>query len=166
MKVTIEISPDIEEKLLKKCEERGLSPSQFILTLLEWYFIKRYQAKPIEISELVAYARKIGTEKMKTCKYSDGKFCLLESLDDLFEDKNPEHLNIYKCLFCSYYTDRRREKRREKLKIDEDIVKIAKLTAKFVVELYGDRLGYKPKLKVEEDEAEKVEKIKKLIEDW
>ncbi len=163
MRVTIDIPPDIEEKLLEKCEEKGVSPSQFILALLEWYFLKRYKAKPVEISELVAYAKKIGTERMKNCKYSDGRYCLLESLDDVFEEKTPEPLSIYKCLFCSYYTDRRREKRRESLKIDEDLIKIAKLSAKMVVELYGDKLGYRPKLKVEEDE---VEKIKKLIEDW
>ncbi|WP_457549552.1 hypothetical protein [Archaeoglobus sp.] len=163
MRVTIDIPPDIEEKLLKKCEEKGVTPSQFILALLEWYFLRRYQAKPLEVSELVAYAKKIGSERMKFCKYSDGKFCMLESLDDVFEEKSPEPLNIYKCLFCPNYVDRRREKRRESLKLDENMINVAKLAARFVVELYGDRLGYRPKLKVEEDE---VEKVKKLIEDW
>ena len=167
MRITIDIPPDIEELLLKKCEEKNLTPSQFILALLEWYFLKRTQTKPLEISEFLAYAKKIGSERMKTCKYSDGKFCMLESLDDVFEDKTPEPLNIYKCLFCSSYVNRKREKRRESLKIDDDIVKIARLTAKFVVELYGDKLGYRPKLKVEEESIEeKVDKIKKLIEDW
>jgi hypothetical protein len=163
MRVTIDIPPDIEEKLLKKCEEKGVTPSQFILALLEWYFLKRYQAKPLEVSELVAYAKKIGSERMKYCKYSDGKFCMLESLDDVFEEKTPEPLNIYKCLFCPNYVDRRREKRRESLKLDENMINVAKLAARFVVELYGDKLGYRPKLKVEEDE---VEKVKRLIEDW
>ncbi|WP_456328481.1 hypothetical protein [Archaeoglobus sp.] len=163
MRITIDIPPDIEEKLLKKCEEKGVSPSQFILALLEWYFLKRYQAKPLEISELVAYAKKIGSERMKNCKYSDGKFCMLESLDDVFEERTPEPLNIYKCLFCPNYVDRRREKRRESLKVDENMINVAKLAARFVVELYGDKLGYRPKLKVEEDE---VEKVRKLIEDW
>ncbi|ADB58676.1 hypothetical protein [Archaeoglobus profundus] len=165
MKVTIEIPPDIEEKLLKKCEEKGVSPSQFILALLEWYFLKRYQAKPLEISELVAYAKKIGSERVKYCKYSDGKFCMLESLDDVFEEKAPEPLNIYKCLFCPNYVDKRRERRRESLKIDEDMINVAKLAARFVVELYGDKLGYRPQLKVEDDK-EDIEKVKKLIEDW
>jgi hypothetical protein len=59
--------------------------------------------------------------------------------------------------------DRRREKRRESLKLDENMINVAKLAARFVVELYGDKLGYRPKLKVEEDE---VEKVKRLIEDW
>ena len=163
MRVTIDIPPDIEEKLLKKCEEKGVTPSQFILALLEWYFLKRYQAKPLEVSELIAYAKKIGSERMKYCKYSDGKFCMLESLDDVFEEKTPEPLNIYKCLFCPNYVDRRREKRRESLKLDENMINVAKLAARFVVELYGDKLGYRPKLKVEEDE---VEKVKRLIEDW
>ncbi len=163
MRITIDIPPDIEEKLLKKCEEKGVSPSQFILALLEWYFLKRYQAKPLEISELVAYAKKIGSERMKNCKYSDGKFCMLESLDDVFEERTPEPLNIYKCLFCPNYVDKRREKRRESLKVDENMINVAKLAARFVVELYGDKLGYRPKLKVEEDE---VEKVRKLIEDW
>ena len=163
MRVTIDVPPDIEEKLLKKCEEKGVTPSQFILALLEWYFLKRYQAKPLEVSELVAYAKKIGSERMKYCKYSDGKFCMLESLDDVFEEKTPEPLNIYKCLFCPNYVDRRREKRRESLKLDENMINVAKLAARFVVELYGDKLGYRPKLKVEEDE---VEKVKRLIEDW
>ncbi len=163
MKVTLDIPLDIEEKLLKVCEEKGITPSQFILALLEWYFLKRHRAKPLEISELLAYAKKIGEERIKNCKYSDGKFCLLESLDDIFEEESPEPLSIYKCLFCSSYVDKRREKRRESLKIDEDIIKIAKLSAKLVVELYGDRLGYRPKLKVEEDE---VEKIRKLIDEW
>ncbi len=163
MRVTIDVPPDIEEKLLKKCEEKGVTPSQFILALLEWYFLKRYQAKPLEVSELIAYAKKIGSERMKYCKYSDGKFCMLESLDDVFEEKTPEPLNIYKCLFCPNYVDRRREKRRESLKLDENMINVAKLAARFVVELYGDKLGYRPKLKVEEDE---VEKVKRLIEDW
>ena len=163
MRVTIEIPPDIEEKLLKKCEEKGVTPSQFILALLEWYFLKRYQAKPLEVSELIAYAKKIGSERMKYCKYSDGKFCMLESLDDVFEEKTPEPLNIYKCLFCPNYVDRRRERRRGSLKLDENMINVAKLAARFVVELYGDKLGYRPKLKVEEDE---IEKVKRLIEDW
>ncbi len=166
MRVTIEIPPDIEERLLKVCEEKGLTPSQFILALLEWYFIRRYKAKPVEISEFIAYAKKIGAERIKNCKYSDGKYCLLESLNDIFEDRMPEHLSIYRCLFCSYYTDKRREKRREDLRVDEDMIKIAKLAAKFVVELYGTKFGYRPKMKFEENEVEKVEKIKKLIEDW
>ncbi len=166
MRITIDIPPDIEEKLLKKCEEKGITPSQFILALLDWYFLKRYQAKPLEISEFIAYARKIGSERVKYCKYSDGKYCMLESLDDVFEDKTPEPLNIYKCLFCPYYIDRRKERRRESLKIDEDIIKIAKLSAKLVVELYGEKLGYRPKLKVEDKPVEDIEKIKKLIEDW
>ena len=163
MRVTIDVPPDIEEKLLKKCEEKGVTPSQFILALLEWYFLKRYQAKPLEVSELIAYAKKIGSERMKYCKYSDGKFCMLESLDDVFEEKTPEPLNTYKCLFCPNYVDRRRERRRESLKLDENMINVAKLAARFVVELYGDKLGYRPKLKVEEDE---VEKVKRLIEDW
>ncbi|RLI84314.1 MAG: hypothetical protein DRP01_08180 [Archaeoglobales archaeon] len=163
MRITLDIPSDIGEILLKRCEEKGISPSQFILALLEWYFLKRYQAKPLEISEFLAYARKIGDERMKNCKYSDGKFCMLESLDNVFDERSPEPLNIYKCLFCSNYVDRRREKRRESLKVDEDIIKIAKLSARLVVELYGDRLGYKPKLKVEEDETER---IKRLIDGW
>lgn len=161
MRVTIEIPSDIERLLVKICEEKGVSPSNFILSLLEWYLLKRSKVRPLEISELVANAKKIGNEKMRNCKYSDGKFCMLESLDDIFEEKIPEPLSIYRCLFCSYYVDRRREKRKE-IKIDEDIVRIAKLTAKLVVELYGDRLGYRPKTKFDDD----AEKIKKLIEDW
>ena len=167
MRITIDIPPDIEELLLKRCEEKNVTPSEFILALLEWYFLKRSQVKPLELSEFISYAKKIGTERIKTCKYSDGRFCMLESLDDVFEDKRPVPLNVYKCLFCSSYVNRKREKRREMLKIDEDIVKIAKLTAKFVVELYGDRLGYRPKLRVEDEGVEKkVEKIKRLIDDW
>ncbi len=164
MRITVDIPPDIEKRLLKKCEEKGITPSQFILALLEWYFLKRYKASSLEISELVAYAKKIGSERMKNCKYSDGKFCLIESLDDVFEEKSPEPLNIYKCLFCPNYVDKRREKRRERSKVDENLVELAKTVARLVVELYGDKLGYRPKHVVEENDY--LEKIKKLVEDW
>ena len=55
MKVTVDIPPDIEELLLKKCKEKGTTPSQFILALLEWYFLKKGYDKPWDIYEFLKY---------------------------------------------------------------------------------------------------------------
>jgi len=166
MKVTVDIPSDIAELLMEKCKETGLSPSQFISALLEWYFPKRKKTKPLEISEFLAYARKIGEERMKYCKYSDGKYCLLESLDNIFEDSTPEPIDIYRCLFCVNFVDKRKLKKREQIRLDDDIVKVAKIAAKLVVELYGDKLGYRPKLTVEKEREISKDDVKKLIENW
>ncbi len=158
MKVTVNVPPDIEEKLLKKCEELGVSPSEFVLALLEWYFVKR---KKEPSGELEKYAKKYGTEKMNTCKFSDGKVCALEALSDL--EREVEPLNIYKCLFCTYYVDRRKETKKPSVP-EMDIVEIAKLAAKLVVESYGDRLGYVPEKKKKREL--KDEDVRKIIESW
>ncbi len=154
MRISVDIPADIEEKLLKKCEELGISPSEFVSALLEWYFLRR---KKESGGELEKYARKYGEEKMKYCKYSDGKVCALEALTDLEAEVEP--LNVYKCLFCSYFVDRRKEhlKRRENF----EVVEIAKMAAKIVVENYGDRLGYVPEKKKGE-----IKDVRKIIESW
>ncbi|WP_290901209.1 hypothetical protein [Ferroglobus sp.] len=157
MRISVDIPADIEEKLLKKCEELGVSPSEFISALLEWYFLKRKK----EVSgELEKYAKKYGTEKMKNCKYSDGKICALEALTDLEAEVEP--LNVYKCLFCSYFVDKRKEHLKKKENFE--IVEIAKMAAKIVIENYGDRLGYVPEKK--RGEKSEIKDVRKIIESW
>jgi hypothetical protein len=180
MRLTIDIPPDIEKMLIAKCEEAEISPSDFVISLLEWYFLKRKKStQSSEIHELLRVAKETGTMRIKNCKYSDGTYCALEVFDDIVSEKEPEPTTPFKCLFCPYFVDKRRAK--EKLVADVKDVKvydIAKLAAKFVVELYGDKLGYRTKLPVEEMEEKEDEEplitkkeiskkeVKKLLEDW
>jgi len=171
MRISVDVPPDIERLLLEKCRESNLSPSDFVSALLEWYFLKRKKAKPD--SELAAYALKVGRERVKTCRYSDGKFCALDTLGNIMEESDPEPLNPYRCVFCNEYVDRRREKLSKKIEAGDEVIEIARIAARFVVELYGDKLGYRPKLTVEDVEGEERkerkgitgEGVKKLL-DW
>ena len=168
MKITVDLPTDIERELLKKCEELKLSPSEFLVSLLEWYFFKRKTDIPKEVSEFVKFAKRKGIEKAKKCKYSDGKFCALETFTKLDIESEPQIINPYNCLFCSYFIDRNIEGK-VRLKIDdaEKAYNIAKLAAKLVIELYGDQLGYRPKMKIEKEKREiKKDDIKKLLENW
>ncbi len=144
MRITVEIPPDIEQALLEKCEKSGVSPSEFILSLLDWYFLKRKQESG-KISEFLRVANKCAAERIKYCKYSDGRYCAREVFSDIFEEKEPEPIVPYKCLFCPYFVDRREEKIKE---VEKDFVDktydLARLAAKLVVQMYGDRLGYRP----------------------
>ena len=167
MRINVDVPPDIERLLLEKCKESNLSPSDFVSALLEWYFLKRRKAKPD--SELATYALKVGRERVKTCRYSDGKFCALDTLGNIMEEREPEPLSPYRCVFCNEYVDKRREKLKQKLDAGDEVIEIARIAARFVVELYGDKLGYRPKLTVERVEEEKKgitgEGVKKLL-DW
>jgi|Deesub1362A_J573_1020465.scaffolds.fasta_scaffold00337_32 hypothetical protein len=166
MRISVDIPPDIERLLLEKCKESKLSPSDFVSALLEWYFLKRKKMKPD--SEFAAYALRVGRERVKTCRYSDGKFCALDTLGNIMEESDPEPLSPYRCVFCNEYMDRRREKLREKIEVGDEVIEIARIAARLVVELYGDKLGYRPKLTVESVEKEKGitgEGVKKLL-DW
>ncbi len=144
MRITLEIPPDIEQALLERCEKTGASPSEFILSLLDWYFLKRKQESG-KISEFLRVANQCAAERIKYCKYSDGRHCAREVFSDLFEEREPEPIVPYKCLFCPYFVDRRNEKIKE---IERDFVDktydLARLAAKLVVQMYGDRLGYRP----------------------
>jgi hypothetical protein len=184
MRLTIDIPPDIERMLIAKCEEAGVSPSDFVISLLEWYFLKRKKGtQSSEIHELLRVAKENGEMRIKLCKYSDGTYCALEVFDDIVSEKEPEPITPFKCLFCPYFVDKRRAK--EKLELtdvkDAKVYDIAKLAAKFVVELYGDKLGYRARLPIEEDKDVKAEEadefqltkkeiskkeVKKLLEDW
>jgi hypothetical protein len=169
MRISIDIPPDIEKALLEKCEKAKISPSEFVLSLLDWYFLKR--KKEGSESEFMKIAKQCAAERVRYCKYSDGRHCAREVFSDILEEKEPEPIVPYKCLFCPYFVDRRAEKPKTR---DRDIVDrtydIARLAAKLVVELYGDKLGYRPKLPVEEMEEEerKISKqeVKKLLENW
>ncbi len=174
MKVTIEIPPDIEQALLEKCEKSGVSPSEFILSLLDWYFLRR-KKETGKISEFLRIANQCAAERIKYCKYSDGRHCAREVFSDLFEDKEPEPIVPYKCLFCPYFVDRREDKIKE---IERDFVDktydLARLAAKLVVQMYGDKLGYRSAFnriesEMEEDlelgEKKKVRKLLSIEED-
>ncbi len=144
MRVSIDIPPDIEQALLEKCERSGVTPSEFILSLLDWYFLRRKQESG-KISEFLRIANQCAAERIKYCKYSDGRHCAREVFGDLFEDREPEPIVPYKCLFCPYFVDRRTDKVKE---VEKDFVDktydLARLAAKLVVQMYGDRLGYRP----------------------
>ena len=144
MRVSIDIPPDIEQALLEKCERSGVTPSEFILSLLDWYFLRRKQESG-KISEFLRIANQCAAERIKYCKYSDGRHCAREVFGDLFEDKEPEPIVPYKCLFCPYFVDRRSDRVKE---VERDFVDktydLARLAAKLVVQMYGDRLGYRP----------------------
>ncbi len=162
MKISVDIPADIEKLLLKKCEELRVSPSEFVYALLEWYFIKRKSERIERGDELLKYAKKYGMEKLKYCKYSDGNFCALDALEDLERELEP--LNLYKCLFCTYFVDKRKEIKVNR-KVDESrIYDLAKLAAKLVVELYGDRIGYIPKKRTRSDIDSSD--VKRLLENW
>ncbi len=181
MRITIDIPPDIEEKLYKKCEEAGISPSEFVHALIEWYFLKKKKKSSPESQEFINTAIKIANERKLYCKYSDGTHCALEVLDDIFEEKKPEPLSPFKCLFCLDFHDRRKLPRKgveveglENVRLN--VYEIAKLAAKYVFELYGDKLGYQPRMVIEEvdelegEEEEKSrlsgEDLKKLLKNW
>ncbi len=169
MRVTIDIPPDVEKILLEKCKQVKVSPTDFILSLLDWYFLKK--KKKSSESEFMRVVNRCAAERVKYCKYSDGRHCAREVFSDIMEEKEPEPLVPYKCLFCPYFVDRRVKKARE---IERDIAgrtyDIARLAAKLVVELYGDKLGYRPKLPVEEMEEKErgisKEEVKRLLENW
>ena len=179
MRITIDIPPDIEERLYKKCEEAGISPSEFVHALIEWYFLKKKKKSSPESQEFINVAIKIANERKLYCKYSDGNHCALEVLDDIFEEKKPEPVSPFKCLFCLDFQDRRKLPRKGvevegleniRLKVHE----IAKLAAKYVFEIYGEKLGYQPRMVVEVDEEEgeaeersiSGEDLKKLLKNW
>ncbi len=169
MRIGIDIPPDVERALMRKCEELGVSPSEFVNQLLEWYFFKRKREIPKEIVEFVNFARKKGIEKAKKCRYSDGKYCALETYMRLDLDSEPQAIHPYECLFCVYYSDRNIEEKRKKpdMKDAERAYMLAKLSAKILVKELGDQLGYRPKMKVEKEEREiGKDDIRKLVEDW
>ncbi len=169
MRINIDIPPDVERALIRRCEELGISPSEFVNQLLEWYFFKRKRDIPKEIIEFVNFARKKGVEKAKKCRYSDGKYCALETYTRLDIDSEPQPIHPYECLFCVYYSDRNIENERPKpdMKDAEKAYMLAKLSAKILVKELGDQLGYRPKMKIEKDNREiKKDDIRKLVEDW
>ena len=168
MKVSIEIPPDIEKLLLKKCEKSKLNPSEFILSLLEWYFLKWRKSRIEGGSGFIKIANQCAIERVKYCKYSDGKRCAREVLNDLVTEKEPEPIVPYRCLFCMHFIDRRVPKaiELEKDAIDQTY-EIARVAARLVVELYKEKLGYKPALTMEEIEKEITkEDVESLLENW
>jgi len=182
MRITIDIPPDLENKLIERCNKTGVSPSEFIYSLLEWYFYKRMEKLDrSDLTEFLETAKKCGLERVKYCKFSDGTYCAVEVFDDLFADKEPELISPYKCLFCPYFVDRRKEKKKIEFKdlSEAKMYDLAKLAAKFVVKIYGEKLVdklsvYKPKYVVEsnmelgDDVEPKISKkeVKKLLENW
>ncbi len=177
MKITIDIPPDMEKLLLKKCENAGISPSEFVYLLLEWYFYKRQKKSEVsgELGEFLRVAKEVAEERVRYCKFSDGAYCAIETFEDVFSDKEPVPISPYKCLFCLYYVDRRKDRRKTEFRelTEAKMYDLAKIAAKFVVELYGDRLGYRPKTRSDEivetgkDERKLPRKseVKKLL-DW
>ncbi|MFP3910327.1 MAG: hypothetical protein ACLFVI_06835 [Archaeoglobaceae archaeon] len=180
MKITIDVPSDMEQEITKKCDESHISPSEFVYALLDWYFYKKKEkVDKSEIKEFLTTAKKYGVERVRYCKYSDRNHCALEVFDDLFAEKEPEVISPYKCLFCSHFVDKRKEERRAEFKEPSEakMYELAKIAARFVVELYGDKLGYRPENIIERDEEEDEEEsklkkgfskkeVRKLMENW
>ncbi|MFO7968255.1 MAG: hypothetical protein R6U44_11715 [Archaeoglobaceae archaeon] len=179
MKLTIDVPSDMEREITNKCDEEDISPSDFVYALLEWYFYKRKNKfDKSEMKEFLSTAKGYGLERVKNCKYSDRNHCAIEVFDDLFAEGEPEVVSPYKCLFCPYFVDKRKEDRRAELKqpTEAKMYELAKVAAKFVVELYGDELGYRPHSIVEEDEEGgedsrqgkefSKDEVRKLMENW
>lgn len=169
MKVMVEIPPDIEKLLLKKCEKSKLKPSEFVLSLLEWYFLKWRKSRIDAGSGFIKIANSCAIDRVRYCKYSDGKHCAREVFNNIISEKEPEPIIPYKCLFCPYYVDRRVP---EAKKVDKDAVdqtyEIAQVAARLVVELYGEKLGYRPQIAEVEGNESKIteESVKNLLESW
>lgn len=176
MRITIDVPSDMEQEITKKCDEADVSPSEFVYALLEWYFYKKKdKVDKSEVKEFITTAKNYGLKRVKHCKYSDRNHCAIEVFDDLFAESEPEVISPYKCLFCPYFVDKRREERKAELKqpTEAKMYELAKLAAKFVVELYGDELGYRPQHTISEDEDEDQKKkdlskdeVRKLMENW
>lgn len=162
MKITIELPPEIEDLLIEKAEEANISPQELVYKLIEWY-LTRKKSDSSESREFLSVANEIAIEKINNCKYSDGAYCSLEALEDIFSDVEPKKISKYRCLFCVYYVDKRKERRKAEI-ADLKIHEIAKLSAKYLFELYGDKLGYRPK-PISVQPGVKPEKIEKLL-DW
>ncbi|MEM2727036.1 MAG: hypothetical protein QXV61_02120 [Archaeoglobaceae archaeon] len=162
MKLIIDLPPELEEKLIEKAEQSNLSPEEFVYKLIEWYFSKK-RTESSELKDFFNAINEIAVEKIKNCKFSDGTYCSLEALEDIFSESEPKKISKYRCLFCVYYVDNRKEKVKREIS-EFDLNELAKLTAKYFFELYGDKLGYRPR-KVEEKKGLKADKIEKLL-DW
>lgn len=158
MRLSIEIPEELEKQLIEKAESLKLSPEELILKLIE-NFLRRKTEGASEIKEFLAIAKEIANEKVAYCKFSDGSHCVLEAVEDIFSETEPRVISKYRCLFCTYYADRRKEKVKKEI-IDMKIHEIAKLSAKYLVEIYGDKLSekllYKPK---KELGSEKIERL-------
>ncbi len=158
MKVTVDVPPEIEKFLLKKCEKTKTEPSELIKLLLEWYFLKFRKSRgegsssSSSSSGFLKIANECAMERVKNCRYSDGKNCAREVFNDIMAEKDPEPIVPYKCLFCNHFIDRRESKTKPKTRIkdytgqkEEDAVdqtyEVARIAAKMVVEMYSDKLS-------------------------
>lgn len=162
MKLTIDLPAELEDLLIEKAEEANISPQELVYKLIVWYLTKK-KSESSDLREFMNAVNEIANEKINNCKFSDGAYCSLEALEDIFSDVEPKKISKYRCLFCVYYVDRRKEKIRSELE-DLKIHEIAKLSAKYLFELYGDKLGYRPKHPGVQGGV-KPDKIEKLL-DW
>ncbi|HDN74355.1 hypothetical protein B6U96_16665 [Archaeoglobales archaeon ex4484_92] len=176
MRITVDVPPDLEKLLIKKCEEAKVSPSEFISLLLEWYFFRRKKKEESlsELNEFLRVAKEIAEERIKYCKFSDGTYCAIEAFEDVFSDREPVPISPFRCLFCLHYVDKRKDKRKTEFRelTEAKMYDLAKIAAKFVVELYGDKIGYRPKTKADkilggERRIRRIQKseVEKLL-DW
>lgn len=191
MKVTVDIPPEVEKYLLKKCEKANTEPSELIRLMLEWYFLKFRKSKSESSnssSGFLKVANECAMERVKNCRYSDGKTCAREAFHDIMSEKDPEPIVPYKCLFCNHFVDRRESKTKSKLRSrrrehngqeEDDTVdhtyEIARIAAKMVAEMYSDKLSDNPKDMSDnpkndtdevDEEAITKNKVEKLLEKW
>ncbi|MFO7967848.1 MAG: hypothetical protein R6U44_09655 [Archaeoglobaceae archaeon] len=190
MRVTVDVPPEIEQLLVKKCEKTKTEPSELIKLMLEWYFLKFRKSKNGggSSSGFLKVANECSMERVKNCRYSDGENCAREVFNDIMAEKDPEPIVPYKCLFCNHFIDRRESKtkpktrRKELLSQKEDdavdqTYEVARIAAKMVVQMYSDKLSNNSNSnsnpKYDSNEMDEVDqepitknKVEKLLEKW
>lgn len=148
MKLTINVSSEVEELLDEKCKKVQKEPSELVELLLEWYFLKRKKPEINEIgnaNDFLKMADYCAKERMYNCKYSEIDNCNREV--EVHGSKKPKPIHPYMCLFCSHFKDKREqgeseqeeEENKNEKTIDEQ--KIAKIAAGIVMEQYGNKLS-------------------------
>ncbi len=168
MKISIEVPPEMEKLLMEKCSKSGVSPAEFIYHLLDWYFFKRKRKErkselAIELEQLLKFAKEASMERVKYCKFSDGVHCGKELLEsDIFSEDRSEPISPYRCLFCPHFIDRREEEEVKKVKMmrlngsisELQLHDLARIAAKYVIEMYADKLVKALQTKIEEEDIE------------
>ncbi|MFP3909619.1 MAG: hypothetical protein ACOC5L_00050 [Halobacteriota archaeon] len=148
MRVILDIPPDIEEPLVKKCQKTNKEPEELIELLLKKYFLKRKRSRSegSSGSGFLKVANYCARERISHCKYSDGTSCTRESNKQV-KDELPSSIAPYICLFCPHFVDQRETEGAEESKNEKEIItdrsqEIAEIAAQIVLEQYGAKIDF------------------------